>query len=56
MSENESISTRTLAGRIVGGLWAVNFLLLVTETVTFKWQSQLSLGLAVAAMALLFQR
>ena len=52
----EPLSKRTLAGRVVGGLWAINFLLLVTETVTFNGQSQLSIALAIGAMALLFQR
>jgi len=47
---------RTLAGRIIGGLWAINFLLLISGTFTFDGQSQLSLGLAIAAVALLFQR
>ncbi|MBT5754638.1 MAG: hypothetical protein KC481_05755 [Acidimicrobiaceae bacterium] len=52
----ESLSKRTLAGRIIGGLWAANFVLLVTETFTFNGQSQLSFALAIGAMGLLFQR
>ena len=47
---------RILAGRAIAGLWAINFLLLITETLTFGGQSQLSVGLAIAAVLLLFQR
>ena len=50
------ISKRMLAGRIVGGLWAINFLLLISDTLTFDGQSQISLGLAIVAVALLFKR
>lgn len=53
---SEPLSKRTLAGRIVGGLWAINFLLLVTDTFTFNGQSQVSIGLAVASVVLLLQR
>ena len=56
MVERATSSKRTLAGRIVAGLWALNFVLLVTETVTFERQSQLSAALAVAAVVLLLQR
>ena len=52
----EPVSKRTLAGRIVGGVWAINFLLLVTDTFTFSGQSQLSIALAIGAVALLLQR
>ena len=49
-------SRRTIAGRVVGGIWAVNFLLLISDTLTYKYQSQLSIALAITAMVLLFDR
>jgi len=55
-SADARISRRTLAGRALAGVWAINFLLMVTETVTFNGQSGLSFGLAIGAVALLFQR
>lgn len=50
------ISKRTLAGRLLAGVWAINFVLMVTDTFTFSGQSGLSFGLAIGAVALLVQR
>ena len=50
------VSKRTLAGRIVAGVWALNFVLMVTNAFTFGGQSGVSFGLAIAAVALLIQR
>ena len=44
------------AGRIIGGMWAINFLLLISETLTLDEQNQISLSLAIDAVALLFKR
>lgn len=48
-----TLTNRQIAGRAVGAIWALNFLLMVTDTVSFPYQSALSLTLAFSTVFLL---
>jgi len=53
---NVPVDRLVLLGRVIMGLWAINFLLLITETVTYRGQGAVSLGLAVASVAIVLLR